>query len=69
MAAPNTQKRYNYILSADNGSSGAKNLPAKAERSGTGAKDKIRKRKKTKEPGLRFYDGDMDSLFFVIIIV
>ncbi len=67
MAAPNTQKRYNYILSADSKGSDTKELPIKAENNDAGVKGK--KKKRVKDPGLRFFDGDMDTLFFAIIIV
>lgn len=64
--AQNTQKRYNYILSAESkGSDSVKPIQENKQESGADTK----KRKKVKEPGIRFFDGDMDSLFFAIIIV
>lgn len=67
MSAANSQKRYNYILNAENqGSSASNHAPSAPE-----SKKKIKrtKKEKTKEPGLRIYDGNIDSLFFVIVIV
>lgn len=65
MAASNSQKRHNYILSAENKGSSVKQAPVPVVDS-DGAKTK---KKKVKEPGLRIFDGNIDSLFFVVVIV
>lgn len=61
------QQRYNYILSrGEGGSQGAEpvNQPAKTQR-----KRVKTKKPKKKEPGLRIYDGNLDMLFFAVVIV
>lgn len=65
MANSAAKKRYNFILSAesptkDNG----KKLPEKVA-----PEEKQGKKPKEKEPGLRLYDGPLDTVFFIIIIV
>lgn len=60
-------KRYNYVLSNENMgsevSSLAVNEPAEIKTV------KGSKKKKPKEPKLRLFDGNIDTLFFVIVIV
>ncbi|MBQ8624276.1 MAG: FtsW/RodA/SpoVE family cell cycle protein [Oscillospiraceae bacterium] len=65
MAARNAERRHNYILSAENRGSRVKHAPVPVNDINSA---KVKK-KKVKEPGLRIYDGNIDSLFFVIIIV
>ncbi len=67
MAASNSQKRYNYILNAENQGSSTPDSSVSAPES----KKKIKrtKKEKVKEPGLRIFDGNIDSLFFIIVIV
>lgn len=67
MSASSSQKRYNYILNAENqGSSSQSTAISSPERKKA---IKRKKREKVKEPGLRIFDGNIDSLFFVIVIV
>lgn len=67
MSASSSQKRYNYILNAENqGSSTHSTAISSPERKKA---IKRKKREKVKEPGLRIFDGNIDSLFFVIVIV
>ena len=59
-----TQRRYYYILSHGGGQgSDTQSPPSSAGRK------RIRKRPKTREPGLRIYDGSLDMVFFSVVIV
>lgn len=71
------QQRYNYILSHGEQSAAqmkprqpakrrGKNPPPKGQQS---AQQVQAQRPKRKEPGLRIYDGSLDMVFFVIIVV
>ncbi len=62
--AQNSQKRHNYILSAENKGSAVKQAPAPVAN-----ENGVKGKKKVKEPGLRIFDGNIDSLFFIIVIV
>lgn len=67
MSASSSQKRYNYILNAENQGSSSQSTAISAPERKKAIKRK--KREKVKEPGLRIFDGNIDSLFFVIVIV
>lgn len=59
------QNRTNYILSHGSGNGGKPvNPPAQAQN-----EQRAVKKPKPKEPGLRIYDGNLDMLFFAIVIV
>ena len=60
------ERRTNYILSHGNqgGGGGASKPPAKAQQG-----QKTEKKPKRKEPGLRIFDGNLDMLFFAVVIV
>ena len=60
-------QRYNYILSheGEGGSEAAASVPKPVSAEKNAKKEK----KKTKEPGLRFYDGNLDMVFFAVVIV
>lgn len=60
------RKRYNYIIRHDN-SPGA-NAPAPKQRSQQAAVRAVKK-PKPKQPGLRIYDGNLDMVFFAIVVV
>lgn len=65
MANQTARKRYNFILSAESPTRGeGKQLPAQP----SPEPEKVKKPKE-KEPGLRLYDGPLDTVFFIIIIV
>lgn len=60
------QKRYNYILRhGDGASSDGSNTRVQAQ----SQQQSTVKKPKQKEPGLRIYDGNLDILFFAIVIV
>ncbi len=68
MNSSTAKKRYNFILSAEShGDAPNQSLPAPVTQGEpTQAKGK---KPKEKEPGLRLFDGPIDSVFFLIIIV
>ncbi len=68
MSKSSANKRYNFILSADShGEAPPASAPAPVTQ-GQLAETKGKKPKE-KEPGLRLFDGPIDSVFFLIVIV
>ncbi|MBQ8395966.1 MAG: FtsW/RodA/SpoVE family cell cycle protein [Oscillospiraceae bacterium] len=65
MANSAAKKRYNFILSAESPTKeNGKKLPVQET-----VEPQNGKKPKEKEPGLRLYDGPLDTVFFIIIIV
>lgn len=69
MANSAAEKRYNFILSADSHDTHPEQNAVRPKQKVVGKNNKKEKKTKAKEPGLRLYDGMIDPVFFIIVIV